>query len=570
MSKAAQRLGAGWVAIVIGVAGSVSACTSRGRQYTSSTVDTRRSSPDAGANFTDAAITSDGRSFATDADIAMDADTSTTGEDAATLDVTVVSSTSGERSSESASTSWDAATAETSGDTREQDTSSDGTFAPWDFGVGDPPDYGQFAAGQGKVLVVNTLGEVGAIDVWVAGETEPIAKGLEPLNAARLQLESGAQRVVVTTSGTRAVVGCSEWFPLRPAEQWAAVASRGAHDCGGAGDGSTPTFRQSGVLTGNPVRYVHAGVGDELSVVVSQTREPGTLEPGRNLVGSNLSDCSTGCEIGYELVADDLSISRHFTFQVAVVEDLPPQGEVLLIVLGDVRQDWPAEANALEMLRVDVDGAARVIKRDPETAFAHGGAGSASFSVQAAPSWQEVASANPECAFGAECPLTVLRTPPGPRRMGIESEQYAAIFDVDLEAGHRYVLMSTDQWTGQAYLLEADFNRTDADIAVAAAVNLDPDMLPLTLGVVFGGVARAIDGMDRVPSGEVSDSVAIPAEDGWRLSKAVGDETLASSCFYSATTLPGFRGYFVHSSEQQTIDVRAWPPVIEYSGYMCF
>jgi hypothetical protein len=439
-----------------------------------------------------------------------------------------------------------------------------------DFGVGEHPDFGQIAAGQGNVLVVNALSdEIGLVDVWLAGETEPAATGLSPAGGTRLQLESGAQRVVFTTTGTTAVVGCSEWFPLRPAEQWAVVPSRGAHDCGGTGDGVTPTFPQSGVLSGNPVRYVHAGVADDLSVFVSQTQEPGTLEPGNNLVGSNLADCSTGCQVGYEISADALSISRSFTFQVEVAEELPPQGEVLLIVVGDARQDWPAEANALRMIRADVDGTTRLIQRDPEVAFAHGGSGSSTFELQAPPSWIEIASANPDCAL-RQCELEVFRSAPGVRTLGVTSEEYSETFDVTLEAGRRYILLSADQWNGQAHLLAADFSRADDDTAIAAAVNLDPDGQALTLGSVFGSTARAIAGMERVPVGEVSAEVAVPAEDGWRLSKALGDETLGSSCFYSTTTLPGFRGYFVHSSVQHTIDVGVWPPLIEYSPYACF
>lgn len=440
-----------------------------------------------------------------------------------------------------------------------------------DFGVGQPPDYGNLGSGDGRLLVVNTLEGGASLDVWLADGTEPVVERLAPEAASRVTVARGAHRVVFTRHGTRDVVGCSTWFPLRGAEQWAVIPTGGEHTCSGSGDGSTLSFRQEQALDANPVRYVHATSPDSFSFTRNEQLEPGTLEGGETLSGTNLPNCTSGCEVNYQVFATGVADHRHFTLAVSTVEELPTAGEVMLLVLGNVRQDWPSEPDALHLLRVDLDGTTYVLRRDPEIAFGRVGYGIATFSISTPPSTSEVTSVDPYCGDDV-CPLEVHTWRVGTRTFFVETPEGNADIEVEFEAGHRYVLLSTPNRSYPLYWLDADFDRSQTEAAYARAVNLDDSGGSLSFGYVFGSSAVAIDTLESVPWGEVSADYGgwVPAEEGWRLVTAADPDSLGTSCFYSVDTVPGFRGYFVAAETMQPLDITEWPPSLGSSFLICF
>lgn len=440
-----------------------------------------------------------------------------------------------------------------------------------DFGVGDAPDYGDLGSGDGRILLVNTLQAAERVDVWVAENEQPIVEGLEPEAAARVTLSRGAQRVVFTRAGSRDVVGCSEWFPLRGDEQWAVVATAGEHTCFGDGDGVTLSFRQSQDLGGNPVRYVHATSPDTFSFVRDDQAEAGTLEHGETLTGTSLPSCTSGCEVRYEISAAGIDDTRFVTWEVDTLEALPVAGEVMLLVLGNIRQEWPAEPDSLRLLRVDLDGTTYVLRRDPEVAFGRVGDGIATFSIATPPSVSEIASANSDCGQDT-CPLETLVWRVGTRNFLVEAPEGSSEIEVEFEAGRRYVLLSTNDPTHPLYWLDADFDRSQTAEAYARAINLDSSGESLTLGYVFSDSGVAIDGMTAIPWGEVSpeNGGSVPVEDNWRLVTAIGSDSLGTGCFYSMDTAPGFRGYFVAAELLQPLDITEWPPALSASFMACF
>ena len=247
------------------------------------------------------------------------------------------------------------------------ESSSTGGGVP-DWGEGDPPDFGDLGdAGEGNVLVVHALTLDEAVDVWLVGDGSPIAQGLERGDAVRLEgIARDARRVVLARAGTQEAVACSAWFPLRADEQWATVATRGAHDCTSPDAGVTPTFEQALALSGNAVRFVHGGRPDVLTLERAGVPEPGMLQPGGTLEGTALPDCeASGCTIGYAVSSMGIGSPRHYTFETLEVADVPPPGEFMMIILGDVRQDWPSEPDSVMALTATIDGDVRLLRRDP-------------------------------------------------------------------------------------------------------------------------------------------------------------------------------------------------------------
>lgn len=451
------------------------------------------------------------------------------------------------------------------------DTSADTSTTPGDdFGVGVPPDYGNLGSGEGRILVVNTL-EDASVDVWLAGGDRPSAQRVATETATLVTVTRGAQRVVLTRHGSREVVGCSEWFPLRGSEQWAVVPRGGEHTCAGSGDGVTMSFRQEQSLDKNPIRYVHATTPDTFSITRNNQPEPGTLTVGSTLSGTSLPNCSSGCEVRYELVTSGVATSRYYSLTVRTVEQLPPPGEVLLLVLGNVRQDWPAEPDSLRLLRVDLDGTTYAVRRDPEVAFGRIGYGIATFNVSSPPSFTEVTSVDPNCDENM-CPLEAQRWPVGTRTFLVDAPEASSSITVEFEAGHRYVLLSTPDSLNPLYFLDADFDRSKPNESYVRAVNLDDDGEPLSFGYVFGDSAVAIDTLASVPWGEVSAGNGgwVPAQDSWRLVTARDADGLGTGCFYSIDTPPGFRGYFVAAETMQPLDVTQWPPSLGATFMICF
>jgi hypothetical protein len=470
---------------------------------------------------------------------------------------------SGDGATSTDNTSTDPATSETT-------TAPDETTGGIDFGVGEPPDYGNLGSGDGHILVVNTLEEGAPVDVWLAGAARPVIEDLSTETASRFGVTRGAQRVVFTRPGTQDVVGCSEWFPLRAEEQWAVVPSGSDHTCSGSGDGSTSSFRQEQPLDENPIRYVHATAPDRFSFIRDEQAEAGTLDAGGTLTGTSMPNCTSGCEVNYGVSASGVATERPFTLRVSTAGELPVAGEVMLIVLGNIRQDWPAEPDALRLLRVDLDGATYLIRRDPEIAFGRLGDTPVTFTISTPPSSTEVATVDPYCGED-QCPLEVRPWRAGTRTFFAEGQEGGAELTVELETGHRYVLLSTPDRSYPLYWLDADFDRSQTTEAYVRGVNLDTYGNPIAIGYVFGGSAVAIDTLTSLPWGSYSDGNGgqVPAEDNVKIVTGDNPESLGTDCYYSVDFRSGYRGYLVASEPFQPLDVTAWPPTMGYSFKIC-
>ncbi|MBV1861178.1 MAG: hypothetical protein KUG77_22365 [Nannocystaceae bacterium] len=451
----------------------------------------------------------------------------------------------------------------TTQETGSGDSSSGGPEVP-QWGEGDPPDFGDLGdEGEGSVLVVHTLDTEDALDVWLVGETEPVVTGLEPRDAVRLEgVPREARRVVLARTGTLDAVACSEWFPLRADEQWASVATLGDHDCTGGADGATPTFQQAQALTGNTVRYVHGAVGDPLSIDLNTVAEPGPLDPGQTASGTDLPDCeSSGCSADLGIFSPGIGRLRHVTFATETVADVPPPGEMLFVILGDVRQDWPREADSISILAVTLEGGARVLRRDPEVAFAAPETnGDVSFTVPAPPAVVEVGSAEP-CFSGEACPLNVQRFRSGPQSFGAMGPTGQANDTFDLEAGERYVLLYVP--SGGFMMVRDEFSRADQAASVGRVVNWSDDLL--TIGRTFNGMAQAFDNFVDVPAGAVSEENQVP-DGGWDLLSSSGGAALQTDCFSFGSTPVPWRGLLWGQGQ---VGLDAWPPSILSLGLIC-
>lgn len=448
-------------------------------------------------------------------------------------------------------------------DTGSSDSSSGGPEIP-QWGEGDPPDFGDLGdEGEGSVLVVHTLSTEDAVDVWLVGEAEPTATGLDPRDAIRLDgVPRDARRVVLARAGTLDAVACSDWFPLRADEQWATVATLGEHDCTSAADGATPTFQQSQALTGNTVRFVHGAVADPLSIERNTVLEPGPLASGETVVGTDLPDCeASGCSLGFGIFSPGIGGVRRVTFATETVADVPPPGEMMFVILGDLRQDWPRETDSISMLAVSIEGDVRPLLRDPEVAFAAPDAtGDVTFTVPAPPSVFEVATAQP-CPPESDCTLGVAAFRPGSQSFGASGPTGNANETYDLEAGQRYVLIYAP--SGGFMMVQDEFSRADAASSIGRAVNWTDESL--TVGRVFNGMAQAFDSFVDVPANTVSDENEVP-DGGWDILFSTGGGPLQSGCFSFANTPVPWRGLFWRRGQ---VNVDAWPPSLRSLGLIC-
>ncbi|MEM6989454.1 MAG: hypothetical protein AAF721_03120 [Myxococcota bacterium] len=442
-----------------------------------------------------------------------------------------------------------------------------------DWGEGDPPDLGDLGPdGEGNVLVVHALDLDEDVDVWLVGDAEPVASDLSPDDAALLEgIPRDARRVVLARAGTLEAVACSDWFPLLADEQWAVVAARDTHTCPAPSpDGGSVTFEQDRPLSGNPVRFAHAGAPDDLTVVGGGVPKAGTLSPLMTLSGDDLPDCSiSGCSLAYQIENAGLALTRDFTFLATEVADVPPAGEVLLITRGDLRQDWPTEPDALRILRVDIDGTVRRMDRDPEVAaFTFDVTNEVSFTVPAMPgvfTWATVQ----ECQFG-DCVAPVQRFTPGMVSFGASQGpgggQGSAMVDATLEAGHRYLLAYTNIGGAALTLIQDDFDRSDLLVSTGRAFNTDPSGDTLTIGREFGGNPVAFDAFVDVASLAVTAEEDMPVG-GWSMLTATAGGALGTSCFYGADSPAGWRG-LLGSGVQISVDT--WPPVHNALNLACF
>lgn len=449
-------------------------------------------------------------------------------------------------------------------DTGSSESSTGGGSEIPQWGEGDPPDFGDLGdEGEGSVLVVHTLDTQDAVDVWLVGEAEPIATGLAPRDAIRLDgVPREARRVVLARSGTLDAVACSEWFPLRADEQWASVATLGEHDCTTAADGATATFQQALALSGNTVRFVHGAVADPVSIDLNTNLEPGPLAPGETVVGTDLPDCeNSGCSVSYNLFSPGIAGARRVTFATETVADVPPPGEMMFVVLGDLRQDWPRESDSVSMLAVSIEGDARALLRDPEVAFAAPDTSAdVSFTVPAPPSVFEVATAAP-CPMEDNCTLSVQSFQPGSQSFGAGGPMGQANETYDLEAGQRYVLIYAP--SGEFMLVRDEFSRAEQASSVGQVVNWTDDLL--TVGRTFNGMPQAFDNFLDVPAGAVSEESEVP-DGGWDVLFSTGGAPLQGGCFSFSNTPVPWRGLFWRRGQ---VNVDSWPPTIRPLGLIC-
>lgn len=495
----------------------------------------------------------------------IDTDTETSGGTSGTASATMSSTGTGSTTDPTTgSTSTTTDPTETSGTT--------GGGAP-DWGEGEPPDFGDLGPeGEGAVLVVHALDTDAAVDVWVVGDTEPLATEVAQGGAVRLEgIPRDARRVVLAETGTLNAVGCSEWFPLRADEQWAVVSARESHTCPTpVTGGASITFEQELPLSGNPLRFVHAGAPDDLQVLRNDTPEAGTLSPLGELAVNDLPDCGGGgCRVSYALRNSDLAVTRDYTFQATQVADVPPAGEVLLVALGDIREDWPHEVAAQRMLRVDIDAAVRPIGRDPEVAvFNLDFSGDVNFAVPSPPSTFVFATV-PECppGGGAPCPSPVQRFAPGMQDFIVTPVGDSSIQEAHtLEGGRRYVLGFTTANGGSLVFWEDEFAHADQLVATGRGLSLEDQGTTLTIGRIFGGNGVPFDNFVDLASLEISMDDDLPT-DGWDLTSATDGGVLQTGCFAPVSTDPGFRGLI---NPGLFVDLTAWPPQQSNLAYVCF
>lgn len=551
--------------VALGAVAAALGCKSEGRQFDPPTsvdeavADAAAPSVDRNSDSSNGASSDGASTPAAPTDRVTVELTSETGSEPTTGNTTATAS------AETSAPSSETSTEEPTGETSTSEPNAD------DFGVGAPPNFGNLGSGEGRILVVNTFDQT-SVDVWLAGNDQPSAEDIATETATLVAVTRGAQRVVLTRHGTRDVVGCSDWFPLRGSEQWAVVARGGEHTCVGSGDGSTLSFRQTQSLDDNPVRYVHATTPDSFSFIRNQQTEPGALNNGETLTGTSLLGCRSACMVRYELAATGIDASRHFSLTVNTVEEVPPLGEVMLLVLGNIRQEWPSEPDALRLLRVDLDGSTYPIRRDPELAFARIGDGIVTFSRRTPPTVSEIATVDPDCNGGA-CVLDAHQWWAGSTEFLVDAPEVSTEITVELEAGHRYVLLSTPDPLRPLYWLDADFDRSESNRAYIRGINLDSSGGPLSFGYVFGNAAVAIDTLSSIPWGEVStgNGGSVPTEGGgWDLVTAETADGLRRDCFYSMETPRGFRGYLIAAELMQPLDITQWPPSLSATHMMCF
>ena len=434
-----------------------------------------------------------------------------------------------------------------------------------DWGEGDPPDFGDLGdAGEGNLLVVHALGLDEAVDVWLVGDADPVATGLERGDAVRLEgLTRDARRVVLARAGTLDAVACSEWFPLRADEQWATVATRGVHDCTSQDDGVTPTFEQTLALSGNPVRFVHGGRPDALSIERGGVPEPGMLQPGETLEGTALPDCeSSGCTVGYAVSSMGIGAPRYYTFATVEVADVPPPGELMMVIVGDVRQDWPAEPDAVAALTVTIDGDVRMLRRDPEVAFtAPEATASVDFLIPTPPSTSVIAT-SPPCFQGDVCAMATQRFRPGQQTFYANGPSGNTDGDFTLDGGERYVLVYTPG--GDVMMLRDTFGRSDDAVSIGRVVNWTSNTL--TIGRVFNAMGQAFENFIDVPAGTLSEENEVPDGD-WDLVSATGGGGLGAGCFKPTDTPAPWRGFFWADGQ---LELDSWPPSQRPLTTLCF
>ncbi len=478
-------------------------------------------------------------------------------------------SSSGETSMSGPTTTPGSSSGGTTVDPTEADTGSSsssstgGTDVP-DWGEGEPPDFGDLGdEGDGAILVVHALEVPEAVDVWLVGDTEPLETDLSPGDAVRLTgIPRDARRVVLATAGTTDAVACSEWFPLRADEQWATVAVAAEHTCTG-GDGLTPTFEQDQALSGNAVRFVHGATPDVLTVQRGGTPEPGDMDFGETLVGTDLPDCETsGCSVRYTVGSSAVGQAHDFTFATQQVADVPPPGEVLFVVAGDVRQDWPGEDDAMALLAVTIEGGTRPMRRDPEVAFiAPETTADVTFAIPTPPSQMQVGTVA-ACFQGDNCVAPTRQFSPGMQTIFANGPQGNGSGDFDLQGGERYVLVYLPT-TGDLVLQADEFSREDEGTSVGRLLNWTGDLL--TLGLVFNGMGQAIPEFTDIAAGSVSDEGEVP-DGSWDPVWSSGGAPVTRGCFSFAQTPAPWRGFFWR---QGMLELDQWPPIVSPLGLIC-
>ncbi|MEM7160675.1 MAG: hypothetical protein AAF799_48005 [Myxococcota bacterium] len=458
---------------------------------------------------------------------------------------------------------------DTGSDGADDTTEGTGDEVP-DWGEGEPPDFGDLGPeGDGDILVVHVLDLDDAVDVWLVGESSPVSTNIGPGEAVRLEdIPRDARRVVLARAGTTEAVGCSEWFPLRADEQWAIVAARDLHTCPSpTPDGASLTFEQDLPLDSNPVRFAHAGVADDITVIRQDVPEPGTLEPLATLSGTDLPDCgAAGCIVPYALENEALGASHAYTFAATQVADVPPPGEVLMVVLGNLRQDWPTQPDAPQILRVDIDGTVRPIRTDPELGvLSLGDADVIEFSLPAMPTSFTFAVAEP--CFAPSCPVPTHRFIPGDYDITSRDPTDPGIGTTGtftLEGGHRYLLIHTELGESALTLVDDTFDRSDDMLAIGRAFNDVSPPTTLSVGHAFGG--SAVELWAGIPSIGVSDEQEVPVG-GWDLLIATGGNPLGIDCFYGVDTLAGWRGLV---GDGFLINLDTWPATQTFQVQLCF
>jgi hypothetical protein len=270
---------------------------------------------------------------------------------------------------------------------------------------------------------------------------------------------------------------------------------------------------------------------------------------------TDLPNCeSSGCSVPYLVRNTDIPANRFFTFQAEQVADVPPDGEVMMVVLGDLREDWPTESGSMSLLRVDIDGAFRSILRDPEVALLNLDSPDDVDVLIPSPPSQTLITSLPQCDF--ECTAAARRFAPGDQGLtfttvgGNSSDTYA------LEGGRRYVAAFTLAEGGSVVFFEDDFDHADDSVSTGRAFSLEPAGTTITIVRIFNMAVEPLASFTNIASLTITDVQDLPTTN-WQFNWALDGGTPSTACFSGIDTPAGWRGLI---SNRTVIELTSWPP----------
>ena len=448
----------------------------------------------------------------------------------------------------------------------------DGTCEIPDWMTGPVPTFnGLSCSGSGNLLVVNTIQILEPVDVWLVGERTPSVQGLVNLEASLMtNITSGPRRVVFTRSGTSNVVGCSDWFPLGPDEQWAVVGTLDAHACD-APLHTTVTVQQTEAEASNPVRFVHGAVAGSVVIDQGVSRLPDLLRPQMTIAGSELLECTSECEVPVVVTSSEMpTVIRKFRYRVGadLGEAQPPvAGELLMIVAGDINFHLQGSSEGLAILVVDASGRTHKLVRGHELALLAPFTRSVVFTAENRDTQDVVAVGEVErCEGQAPCALKTMQLDPG---LTYEIE-YTYLNDDNTEGfGRDFIPIQVDllqaygfYHDGELWEFWEDSLRPMGSGSEIIALNLQSSQT-MTLGqLVNSSTVTPFSSFYDIPPRKLGGGAHTVPPGQWELVTSFDGMPLDNGCHFEVFTPPPFRGLLLASGEEAVmVDVGIWPPV---------